>query len=488
MPWVAGFPIRESIVTYIGPEFNLPGQTVVFTEVYLYSIIYLFELIDFFRQMSYACQMKKRIATILLTLLLFAVSTFPAIDSARAEGSGDASLSFGSDGTFTVLILSDLQDIQYTTQLVQSGSSGVIDDYPADLIVLLGDQLDGANPVLRIGNGEQNCTRTIETLLKPVADSGIPFAVVFGNHDFEAPMSIRAQVNLYESYDNCVGVSYGATSTEDGAFVLPVYEHGSDKKVMALYFFDSGSYLANGDYDTVSKEQVAWYNEQSAAFRTENDNQALPSVAFCHIPLPEVYGLFNEVEKGTDGAFEGVGVGAGKYYLPDYKRIFTGDVNESPCPSSENNGLFDAYVVNGDVFLTVNGHDHVNSFIGNVDGVDFANAPGSSYTSYGREDTRGVRLFRFTEHCVRDYETLHVRYSDYNTPASFGFLRYYISTTTGIYNVVKVLLLLVLLLAALVVLIVLTVRKKKHASASEALPEANDEFGNEPSDPNQKPE
>ncbi len=215
-------------------------------------------------------------------------------------------------------------------------------------------------------------------------------------------------------------------------------------------------------------------------------------MAFCHIPLPEVYNLFTEVERGTTGAFKGVGVGAGKYYLPNNERIFTGDVNESPCPSSANYGLFDAYQQNGDVFLTVNGHDHVNSFIGNVDGVDIASAPGSSYTSYGREDTRGVRLFRFTEHCVKDYETLHIRYSDYNTPLSFGLLRYYFSTTTGIYNAIKVVLLLVLILAALVVLIVMIARKKKHPTTIEPSAEPDDEFDDEfdddPAPQEKKPE
>lgn len=417
----------------------------------------------------------------MISLLIVASFVMPS-KTAYAEHSDERKLSFGADGTFTLLILSDLQDTQYTTELVQSGSSGVIKDYPADLIILLGDQLEGPSPVLRIGNGEQNCIKAIETLLKPVADSGIPFAVVFGNHDFEAPLSIRKQAELYESYDNCIGVSYGSGSTEDGAFVLPVYEHDSDNALMALYFFDSGSYIANGDYNTVSEKQVAWYNEQSAAFRLANDSQALPSVAFCHIPLPEVYKLFTEVEKGSSGAFKGVGVGAGKYYLPDDSVIFTGDVNESPCPSSENHGLFDAYQKNGDVFLTVNGHDHVNSFIGNVDGIDIANAPGSSYTSYGDESVRGVRLFRFTEHCIKDYETLHVRYSDYNTPASFGYLRYYFTTTTGVYNAIKVAALLVLLLAALIVLIILCARKKK--SVAEGIAEVvSDEFDEAPDSP-----
>ena len=407
---------------------------------------------------------------------MLGVCLLPAFTTAHAEESAPTSLSFGSDGTFTVLILSDLQDTQFTTKLVVSGETHALKDYPADLIVLLGDQLEGPSPVLRLGSGAKNCEDTLRTLLAPVAESGIPFVVVFGNHDYEAPLSIAEQVKIYESYDNCLAVSFGKDSTKDGAFVLPIKLYNSDVVDMALYFFDSGSYIANGDYDTVSKEQVAWYNEQSAAFKAANDGQALPSAAFCHIPLPEVYNLLTEVPTGTKGAFKGVGVGAGKYYLPNEDKIFTGAVNEAPCPSSENNGLFDAYLANGDVFLTVNGHDHVNSFIGSVEGIDIANAPGSSYTSYGDENVRGVRLFRFTEFNVRDYETLHVLYSDYNTPASFGYLRYYFSTTTGIYNAIKVVLsILIVIVAIVVTIIVVTVRKKRRKAAAAVLPaEAKD--------------
>jgi hypothetical protein len=196
-------------------------------------------------------------------------------------------------------------------------------------------------------------------------------------------------------------------------------------------------------------------------------------VGFCHIPVPEVYQLLTEVPKGTKGAFKGVGVGKGKYFIPNDGKIFTGEVNEAPCPSSQNHGLFDAYLNNGDVFLTVNGHDHINSFIGSVDGIDIASAPGSSYTSYGDEGIRGARLFRFSEANVRDYETMHVLYSDYNTPASYGFLNYYFSTTTGIYNAVKIgvlgILVILAIIAAVIVLIVRSKRSKAKAALATAL-------------------
>ncbi len=402
----------------------------------------------------------------------------PVMQSARAEESAAPQMGFGDDGQFTVLILSDLQDTQFTTKLVVSGETHVLQDYPADLIVLLGDQLEGPSPVLRLGNGAKNCEDTLRTLLAPIEATGTPFVVVFGNHDYEAPYSIREQVKFYESYENCLAVSFGKGSTVDGAFVLPIYPDGSEQPAMALYFFDSGSYIANGDYDTVSEKQVAWYNEQSAALRSANDNQAVPSVAFCHIPVPEVYQLLTEVPKGTKGALKGVGVGKDKYYVANPDAIFDGEVNEAPCPSSENHGLFDAYLQNGDVFLTVNGHDHINSFIGSVEGIDIANAPGSSYTSYGTEDIRGVRLFRFSEHNVRDYETIHVRYSDYNTPQSWGPVKYFFSTTSSMpfYNAIKVLAAIVLVFIAIVTtgIILIVKAKKRKANPVEYVP--NGEF------------
>ena len=406
-------------------------------------------------------------------LLLLSVCLLPVTQVSHAEESDSPRLSFGDDGQLTVLIFADLQDTQFTTKLVVSGETNVLRDFPADLIVLLGDQLEGPSPVLDLGNGAKNSEDTLRTLLAPVAETGTPFVVVFGNHDYEAPLSIREQVKIYESYDNCIGVSFGNGSTEDGAFVLPVYPEGSELPAMALYFFDSGSYIANGDYDTVSAEQVAWYNTQSAALKAANDNQALPSVAFCHIPVPEVYRLMTEVPKGTKGALKGIGVGKGKYYIPNEDTLFDGEINEAPCPSSENHGLFDAYLANGDVFLTVNGHDHINSFIGSVEGIDIANAPGSSYTSYGSEEIRGVRLFRFSEHNVRDYETVLARYSDYNTPQSWGPLRYYFSVSTGIYNAVKVVGLMLLVLIALIVTIVVLIVKAKRRKAAPAANDSN---------------
>lgn len=419
----------------------------------------------------------------LLPVMLACLFLFAALPASFAEENADTpqnDLSFREDGTFTVLILADLQDTQFVSPLLIDSVNGVLTDYKPDLVVLLGDQLEGSSPVIRLGSGVKNAQTAIERVLAPIVDSGIPFAVVFGNHDHDAPLSVRTQATLYEAHETCLGVCYGSNLSDSGAFALSVRTNDQSDVALELYFFDDGAYAKNGDYGAVSAAQVAWYREKSAALIRQNGGSAVPSIAFSHVMPAEVYELFTKVEKGVTGAFSGVGVGKGKYYLPNEKRIFLGEVNEAPCPSSENYGLFDAFVENGDVFMSVSGHDHINNFIGTLSGIDLVSAPGATYTSYGKESVRGVRLFRFTEHNVRDYETLHVPFSDYNTPARFGYIRYYLTTTTRIPNAAKILILAVLLVAALTVLCVWGVKKHKRRAiepleAEQADPGFDDE-------------
>ena len=111
--------------------------------------------------------------------------------------------------------------------------------------------------------------------------------------------------------------------------------------------------------------------------------------------------------------------------------------------------LTDAFVGNDDVFLSVSGHDHVNSFIGTVRGVDFASAPGATFTSYNTRETRGVRLFRFREDAVRDYDTTFVPFSDYDGAEGIGAVSYWLTTTTGVFYRPYKTILVVLVLSAI---------------------------------------
>ncbi len=416
-------------------------------------------------------------AAVILFGLCALIATRPAARAEQAEAR--PSLRFGEDGTFTILLLADLQDTQFTSSYLIRSLQGVIADYPADLIVLLGDQFEGASPVMRLGNRYENAKLALARMLRPIVDSGIPFTFVFGNHDYDAPVSIARQMGLYRAYESCIMAGQGDGAPGNNVFSLPIFSSSGDSIAMNLYFFDSGADLPDGGYGAVSAGQVEWYVEQSEALRAANANQAIPSVAFMHVIVPEVYDLFARVSAGEPGAVRGVGVGAEHYYRLESDHIFAGEVREAPCPSTENNGLFDAFIRQNDVFLSVSGHDHINSFIAAHKGVDLLSAPGSTFTSYHDRAARGARLLRFTEHTVKDYETVHVRYSDYDAADGLGAAAYYLTTTTRIPNAVKVGVILLVLLTLTVLLAVSVFRRER----SGPLPDMPEEADAPPEDP-----
>ncbi len=375
----------------------------------------------------------------------------PVLAHAEDRAPDDA-LRFGEDGSFTVLLLSDTQDTQFPSAYLLRSIEAIINNYEIDLVVLLGDQLEGFSPVLRLGNGASNVEKALAYILAPLEEAGLPFAFVYGNHDYEAPLSIERQESLYRGYDNCMAPAFD----ESGAYYLPLYPQLGDTAAMNLYFFESGPDYTRGNYSAVSEEQVAWYIETSNRLRAESDGAITPAVAFSHVPVAEVYELFTEVPRGTPGALSR----RKKSYLPNDARILIGEANEAPCPSEANFGLFEAFLSQGDVFLAMSGHDHVNSFIGSVQGIDLGTAPGSTYTSYGSKAMRGVRLLRFYEDDVSSYTTIHVRYADLVQTGGLSAIRYYLSTTTLLPNAVKTVLLLALLLTA----IILTIRHIVHPS------------------------
>ena len=416
-----------------------------------------------------------------VAFILLATSVCGAAPACADETAPD-SLRFQNDGTFTVLMLSDLQETQYPSPFLIRSVRGILNNYTVDLIVLLGDQLEGGSPVLRIGNDYENVKRAIDRLLEPIEEAGVPFAVLFGNHDYDAPVSVNRQMELYRARAGCLAA--GGAAGEGGgygAYALPVYGSESGDVALNFYLFDSGAYLPNGDYAAVTPGQIAWYGEHAEALRAQNGNQPVPSVALMHVAVPEVYELFDEVPEGTEGAVEGVGAARGGYYTLDSERIFTGSALEAPCPSSENHGLFDAFIAQDDVFLAVFGHDHINSFIGSVRGIDLASSPGSSYTSYGDPAVRGVRLFRFYEDHVKSYETLHVAFSDSEDVSGLNGVLYYLTTTTRIPNALKTLVLAVLLVGAMTVLLVLILKKEPPRRLPDQ-PEPDEDF-EAPEDP-----
>lgn len=81
----------------------------------------------------------------------------------------------------------------------------------------------------------------------------------------------------------------------------------------------------------MSKEQIAWCRTVGETLARTGGGRPVPALAFQHIIVPEVYNTFTQVrDKGVEGAFEGRGVGAGRWYTADAPAV-TGELLEAPC-------------------------------------------------------------------------------------------------------------------------------------------------------------
>ena len=118
-----------------------------------------------------------------------------------------------------------------------------------------------------------------------------------------------------------------------------------------------------------------------------------------------------EVKKGTKGAVQGFRNRAGKWYILDKNKVGADAfMKESPADPMENGGQFEAMAEKGDVKGIYFGHDHINSFNGNVRGIDLGYTQGAGFHIYGPGLDRGVRMINLNTDGT--FETYDRRYRD----------------------------------------------------------------------------
>ncbi len=240
-----------------------------------------------------------------------------------------------------------------------------------DLVILTGDMLSAGR-----------CRDAVQSM-KQVADifetSGQQWASTFGNHDDEGDATREQLAEIQMTFSTCLTQIGPSTVTGIGNYVLPIASFYTDRKVPTdnpaalLYFLDSGSYAPTniGGYDWVRRDQIGWYIQQATAYR-ERMCQQLPALAFFHIPLPE----YDQVW--------------------DFHTCY-GFKYEPVCAPRVNTGLFAAFHQMNDVMGTFVGHDHINDYEGELNGIRLCYGRTTGYNSYGRDGfLRGARIVRLT--------------------------------------------------------------------------------------------
>lgn len=350
--------------------------------------------------------MTKKILSVILAAVMLMTVSVPAFAANEGTSPAGDTLQFGSDGKFEILVLADVQD-----------------NYPVneDTLQYIREALDTVKPDLVVFNGDNIVTddvRAYDDLLTPLVERGQKFSFVFGNHDDESTdLTNDDLLKIYQSYEGCLAYDADPALHGTATHNLPILSSDGTKTAFNLWFFDSGDYIKdeNGEwivdevegrlYDCVRKDQIEWYKNESKKLEEANGGK-VPSIAFQHIITEEgVAAILPKIPSFLGFMGRSFANGNAYSFIPVFTRIKSGIILEPPCPSPDNDGQWDAFVERGDVLGCVFGHDHVNSFIAEYNGVDAIMTPGITSHSYKDDMQRGGRIITIDENDPWNYET-----------------------------------------------------------------------------------
>ncbi len=194
------------------------------------------------------------------------------------------------------------------------------------------------------GKSFQHCQWATEQ----IGGLGIPWIFNFGNHDATQDFN-----KVYETLTNAPNSLFRG-SANYGDYRVEICNPGGLNPFWNLiivndYFPDRG----------FNRYQINWFNAEVARIREKYPTPA-PSFIFAHIPLPQ----FNDLwKKGNAVGIKGEPV------------MFEGGTKKA----------FDAIKNSGMVRACFAGHDHLNNYWGNLDGIRLQYLRATGYGGYGGE-------------------------------------------------------------------------------------------------------
>ena len=308
-------------------------------------------------------------------------------------------LKFRPDGSFKIIQFTDVHYSKHIDPRTAALMNKILDSHKPDFVVITGDCIF-TNRCATL----DELKRAIDTLAQPMEAKGIPWAVTLGNHDHDnlAGLGITEDeaLGLYMKYQHNANIKSPSGVFGSGNAVLLINGSKSRKPAFAIWLIDSNADAhldINGQkvdgYDWIHLDQVEWYRETSQALKKRYSGK-IPSLMFFHIPLVEF----------------GQAAGAGG----------VGEMNEKTSPSFINCGLFAAVLECGDVKGIFFGHDHNNTFVGDLYGIKLGYSGSIGYDAYGLEGKgenewnrlRGARLFIISESSPSAFKTSYLTTAD----------------------------------------------------------------------------
>ncbi|KAH9942026.1 Metallo-dependent phosphatase [Amylocystis lapponica] len=355
-------------------------------------------------------------------------------------------LHFSHDGRFKIMQIADLhfsvgQGDCRDTDLSPCAASDNL------TLTLLGHMLDAERPDFVVFTGDQlngqgtawDARSVLAKFSRSVADRGIAWAAVFGNHDDEDGETREAQVKYMQGLPYSM-VEPGPKDIHGvGNYVLKVMSADASKThLLTLYFLDSGAYSKGAfdwlgffvptEYDWIHQDQIEWFLQESASidqverpftpdsgkdlgdiWKRQAGEQLTPetrrlakpnALMFFHIPLQEAYSaadLNPSTGQPLDVGTHDEGQGSAKKQ--------DGFFHKGLLQATESDHRAGGNVQ--EVKVVANGHCHVTENCRRIKGVWMCFGGGGSYSGYGRIGfDRRVRIYDVSDfgETVRTYK------------------------------------------------------------------------------------
>ncbi len=310
---------------------------------------------------------------------------------------GDPHESYRDTNEHDKAVIADYLNLQYAA----------VKELKPDLIILMGDNASGRS--------EEELRNVLLRITKPYAESNIPFAFILGNHDLEHEVKeLEVQYDIYRSLPCCI-LSDKDSVNEFGDYNLLINNSDGTDAIFNLWLMYSGNSAPkeyHSKYGFVTRPQIEWYENKVSELKNIT-GRLIPSIVLQHIPVPEEFELLKEhsfLKMLTDGV-TGQNEQRGKFYALD-KNKTVGYMGEAPCTSGYNSGQFASWKKMGDVIAAFFGHDHMNDFVGEVDGITLGQCKTSGFNVYGDGLMQGVRIIDLDENNTKAFNTKMVYYRE----------------------------------------------------------------------------
>ena len=324
--------------------------------------------------------MKKLIALLLALCMLCSFLVF----TANAEESAELTrLTFGADGKFTVLQITDPQEDACIADGLIEFIEKSIEATAPDLIVLTGDIVENSragdisdSEVFKEGvtvDGDyaatlENAKQAVAQIFAPLEESGIPYAVTQGNNDYSSEVTLEDWMKIYAEYPGCITAEYCDMLSTKVDYYLPVYS-SDDEPAFGIWMLDNGKGFG--------ENQLKWLNSYN--------NGGVPGVVFAHVPVDDMGNLYEECKIWDEGALIS---GAKAYRLNDEIAMGHAEGVIVPGTTTEEFKAYKAKNVVGAFY----GHWHTSGFTGVWDGVTMGLTYGCQFSKLGPYGVRTVTL------------------------------------------------------------------------------------------------